>query len=239
LCASNKRCVTSSGSSHDCSDTPGIWTRRFFKIHTTASLVRAEAQPGGQLTWASVQECPPSVVRPTRSSRMLTRESQRGSLASIMVDRQQPFVVGPGEGRLIDLGDFGMTVKADAGETAGVVSVLEAEEPPGFGPPIHVHHDSAEAFYVLEGEYIMYLEDREFACPAGSFIFIPLGVRHGFRVGNVPSRKLNFYFPAAMIGYFDDLAAALGRDDVHEKGLAEIARQHAMEIVGPLSERYV
>jgi mannose-6-phosphate isomerase-like protein (cupin superfamily) len=170
---------------------------------------------------------------------MLTRESQRGSLASTMPEKQQPFVVGPGEGRLIDLGDFGMTVKADAAETAGVVTVLEAEEPPGFGPPIHVHHDSAEVFYVLEGEYIMYLDDREFACPAGSFIFIPLGVPHGFRVGNVPSRKLNFYFPAAMIGYFDDLAAALGRDDMDEKGLAEIAREHAMEIVGPPSERYV
>jgi mannose-6-phosphate isomerase-like protein (cupin superfamily) len=46
-----------------------------------------------------------------------------------------------------------------------------------------VHHDAAEAFYVLEGEYTMYLDDREFACPAGSFIFIPLGVRHGFRSG--------------------------------------------------------
>ncbi len=60
-----------------------------------------------------------------------------------------------------------MTLKADADETADVVSVLQAEEPPGFGPPIHVHHDSAEAFYVLEGEYIMYLEDSEFVCPAG------------------------------------------------------------------------
>jgi hypothetical protein len=85
----------------------------------------------------------------------------------------------------------------------------------------------------------MYLEDREFACPAGSFIFIPLGARHGFRVGNVPSRKLNFYFPAAMIGYFDDLAAALGRDDVDDEGLAKIAQKHAMEIVGPPSTRYV
>ena len=132
-----------------------------------------------------------------------------------------------------------MTVKADADQTAGVVSVLEAGEPPGFGPPIHVHHDAAEAFYVLEGEYIMYLEDREFACPAGSFVFIPLGARHGFRVGDVPSRKLNFYFPAAMVGYFDDLASALRRDDVDESELAEIARAHAMEIVGPPSERYV
>ena len=132
-----------------------------------------------------------------------------------------------------------MTVKADADQTAGVVSVLEAGEPPGFGPPIHVHHDAAEAFYVLEGEYIMYLEDREFVCPAGSFVFIPLGARHGFRVGDVPSRKLNFYFPAAMIGYFDDLASALRRDDVDEGELAEIARAHAMEIVGPPSDRYV
>src|SRR5260221_13023246 len=156
-----------------------------------------------------------------------------------MAADQRGFVVGPGEGRFIDLGEFGMTLKADAAETAGVVSVLEAEEPPGFGPPIHVHHDSAEAFYVLEGEYLMYLEDREFVCPAGSFIFIPLDVRRGFRVGNVPSRKLNFYFPPAMIGYFDDLAVALGRDDMDDEGLAAIARTHAMEIVGPPAERYV
>jgi quercetin dioxygenase-like cupin family protein len=167
------------------------------------------------------------------------RGAPRDSLAFTMADDQRPFVVDPGQGRFIDLGEFGMTLKADSDETGGVVSVLEAEEPPGFGPPIHVHHDSAEAFYVLEGEYIMYLEDREFACPAGSFIFIPMGARHGFRVGNVPSRKLNFYFPAAMIGYFDDLCAALGRDDVDDQGLAEIARKHAMEIVGPPSERYV
>ncbi|MBA3383498.1 MAG: cupin domain-containing protein [Actinobacteria bacterium] len=160
-------------------------------------------------------------------------------MATSPVMAAQPYVVLPGEGRFIDLGDFGMTVKADAAETGGVVSVLEADEPPGFGPPIHVHHDAAEAFYVLEGEYIMYLEDREFACPAGSFIFIPLGVRHGFRVGDRPSRKLNFYFPAAMIGYFADLAAALQRDDVDEDELAEIARTHGMEIVGPPSERYV
>ena len=156
-----------------------------------------------------------------------------------MAQDQQPFVVGPGEGRFIDLGVFGMTLKADADQTAGVVSVLEAEEPPGFGPPIHVHHDAAEVFYVLEGEYLMYLEDREVTCPAGSFIFIPLGVRHGFRVGSVPSRKLNFYFPAAMIGYFDDLAAAVGRDDVDDEQLAEIAHMYSMEVVGPASEGYV
>ena len=151
----------------------------------------------------------------------------------------QPYSLGPGEGKFIDLGDFGVTVKASEKETAGVVSVLENAEPPGFGPPIHVHHDCAEAFYVLEGEYVMYLEDSEYVCPAGSFVFIPQGARHGFRVGNVPSRKLNFYFPASMIGYFEDLADALRRESVSDDELAGIAETHHMEIVGPQSERYV
>lgn len=156
-----------------------------------------------------------------------------------MGGESRPYAFGPGEGRIIDLGPFTMTVKASEADTAGVVSVLEAEEPAGFGPPVHVHHDCAEAFYVLEGEYIMSLEDREVVCAAGSFIFIPQGTRHGFRVGDVPSRKLNFYFPASMIGYFDDLASALRGDDVSDDALAEIATAHAMEIVGPASERYV
>lgn len=156
-----------------------------------------------------------------------------------MTEGPRSYALGPGEGRFVDLGDFGMTVKASEAETGGVVSVLEAEEPPGFGPPVHVHHNCAEAFYVLEGEYVMTLEDKEVVCPAGSFVFIPQGARHGFRVGDVPSRKLNFYFPAAMIGYFDDLSAALKRDDVSEDDLAAIATTHGMEIVGPPSERYV
>ena len=132
-----------------------------------------------------------------------------------------------------------MHVKADAGSTRGVVSVLEATEPAGFGPPIHVHNDADEAFYVLEGEYVMSLEGDEHRCPAGSFVFIPAGVPHGFRVGEAASRKLNVYFPAAMTGYFDDLAAALRRSAVTDAELAKIAETHQMHIVGPASARYV
>lgn len=110
------------------------------------------------------------------------------------------FVLRPGEGRPVDLGGFRMCVKATRDETGGSFSLLEADEPPGFGPPLHIHHDAAEAFYVLVGEYIIFLDSREESCPAGSFIFIPAGTRHGFRVGNIASRKLNFYTPAAMVG---------------------------------------
>jgi mannose-6-phosphate isomerase-like protein (cupin superfamily) len=149
------------------------------------------------------------------------------------------FVLAPGRGRQIDLGDFTMTVKATEDDTAGAFSLLEATEPAGFGPPMHIHHDAAEAFYVLAGEYLIFLEDREFTCPTGSFIYIPAGLRYGFRVGNVPSRKLNLYSPAAMVGYFDGLKAVLAAPGPDADRLAEMASRFGMEVVGDVPEGYV
>ncbi len=148
------------------------------------------------------------------------------------------FVLRPNEGRPIDLGGFRMSVKATEDDTGGAFSLLEADEPAGFGPPMHIHNDAAEAFYVLAGEYIIFLEDREDICPAGSFIFIPSGVRHGFRVGNAASRKLNLYTPAAMVGYFDELSEATRTGRVDPAVLTEIAQRYSMEVLGPVPEGY-
>jgi len=149
------------------------------------------------------------------------------------------YVLRPGEGRAIDLGGFRMSVKATGDETAGRFSLLEAAEPAGFGPPLHTHGDAAEAFYVLEGEYIIFISGSEYRCPAGSFIFIPAGVPHGFRVGADASRKLNLYTPTAMIGYFDELAAATSQGDVEPSKLTEIALRYSMQVIGPVPEGYV
>ena len=157
-----------------------------------------------------------------------------------MVQRlRNAFVLQPGEGRSIDLGNFEMSLKATDAETGGAFTLLEATEPANFGPPMHIHTDAAEAFYVLDGEYHIYLEEEEFACPAGSFIFIPAGMRHGFRVGATPSRKLNLYTPAAMVGYFDQLSEAIKGGDADPKSLDEIARRHGMEVIGPVPEGYL
>jgi mannose-6-phosphate isomerase-like protein (cupin superfamily) len=148
-------------------------------------------------------------------------------------------VLEPGDGRSIDLGNFAMSVKVSAAETGSAFALLEAAEPPGFGPPMHIHHNAAEAFYVLDGEYLMFIEDREFRCPTGSFVYIPSGLRHGFRVGGVPSRKLNLYSPAAMVGYFDELSAAITSGAADKTELDAIARRYGMEVVGPVPEGYL
>ncbi|MDX6254381.1 MAG: hypothetical protein QOJ11_715 [Frankiales bacterium] len=145
----------------------------------------------------------------------------------------------PGEGRNIDLGAFRMTVKADAVDTGGAFTLLEASEPAGFGPPMHTHDDAAEAFYVLEGVYVIFVEDREFVCHAGAFVHIPAGVTHGFRVGNTQSRKLNIYTPAAMVGYFDELGlAAVSDTPLDTVGLTEMAARHSMRVLGPVPAGY-
>jgi mannose-6-phosphate isomerase-like protein (cupin superfamily) len=154
-------------------------------------------------------------------------------------ERATGYVLRPGEGRRIDLGNFAMTVKADGGRTSEVFTLLEADEPPNFGPPMHIHHGIAEAFYVLEGEYLIYMNDEEFRCPAGSFVFIPAEEPHGFRVGERPSRKLNLYLPAAMVGYFDELAAAIKAGNADPEVLDGIAERYALDMIGPVPEGYL
>jgi len=151
----------------------------------------------------------------------------------------EPFILQPGEGRSIDLGGFLMSVKATGEDTDGSFTLLEATEPANFGPPMHIHRDAAEAFYVLDGEYLIFIDDVETTCPAGSFVYIPAGAVHGFRVGTVPSRKLNLYVPGAMVGYFDELAAAIASGDVDDGHLAAIAGRYGMEVLGPVPEGYI
>ena len=145
----------------------------------------------------------------------------------------------PGAVRHIDMGAFGMTVKADAALTGGGFSLLEASEPAGFGPPMHVHEDAGEAFYVLEGEYHVVIEDVEHACPAGTFVYVPAGMVHGFRAGAVQSRKLNIYSPAAMVGYFDELASAAAAGTVlGDDELGAMALRYGMHVLGPVPDGY-
>ena len=152
---------------------------------------------------------------------------------------EEAFVLKPGNGRAIDLGSFNIVVKASGDETNGAFSLLEASEPAGFGPPLHIHRDAAEVFYVLEGEYIVVIEGRESSYPAGSFIFIPACLEHGFRVGGVASRKLNLYTPAAMVGYFDELPAATQAGHMDPDSLSRMALHYSMEVIGPVPEGYI
>jgi mannose-6-phosphate isomerase-like protein (cupin superfamily) len=148
-------------------------------------------------------------------------------------------VLRPGDARVVDLGGFDVKVLADAQTAGGLFSLIETNEAEaGGGPPLHIHHDCAESFVVLDGRYAMHLEDAELDCPAGSFVSVPRGMVHTFRVLEPGSRKLNLYTPAGMVGYFDELAAGIAAG-MTETDLDAIAERYAMEVVGPVPEGYL
>lgn len=129
-----------------------------------------------------------------------------------------------------------MWLKASAEDTGSAFSLLEAIDGAKFATPIHIHRNAAEAFYILEGEYTIFLEGQRFSCSAGSFIFIPSGIPHAFRVGNEAGRKLNLYVPAAMVGYFEDWNAAIDQGVAVEDLRRVIAKRYSLELVGPAPE---
>ena len=69
-------------------------------------------------------------------------------------------------------------------------------------------------------------------------MYVPVGMRHTFQSAGPGSRKLNLYTPAGMVGYFEELAAAIA-EGVDETGLDALAERYQMEIVGPVPEGYL
>lgn len=151
------------------------------------------------------------------------------------------FVVQPDSGRMLDLGTFQAEVLADGTATGQAFSLLHTrDEPPGFGPPLHRHRDAAEAFYVLEGTYLMFADDREVECPPGAFVYVPRGMPHTFKViSATPGRKLNVFAPSAMVGFFEALSSAAAVGEPTPEMLERIALDNDMEILGPIPDSYV
>src|SRR5215203_6122097 len=81
-------------------------------------------------------------------------------------------ILGPGEGRTIP-GMDAITLIATSEQTGGSIGVFEDISSPGDGPPRHVHYGSDELFYLLEGEFLFLLGERQKSVVAGTYVFAP------------------------------------------------------------------
>ena len=98
------------------------------------------------------------------------------------------------------------TFKADAQDTGGSFSLLEALVPADAGPPPHLHEDADEAFYVLEGAVEFTDGEQTRVVERGGFVFVPRGSVHGFRNrGPEPVKMLGWFTPGGNEGFFQEL----------------------------------
>lgn len=80
---------------------------------------------------------------------------------------------------------FGNTLIAMRLASAGGVdglSVVEHWMPHGEAPPLHVHHNEDEAFYILDGVMRFEVGGRDVVGRAGDIVLAPKGIPHAFRV---------------------------------------------------------
>ncbi len=98
-----------------------------------------------------------------------------------------------------------ITFHADSAETNGRFSLIELTGGPGGEPPLHVHQNEDELFYVLEGKLKVFRGKEELTLRPGDSGFLPRQVPHTFKVMSSYARCLVYITPAGFEGYFREL----------------------------------
>ena len=120
-------------------------------------------------------------------------------------------------------------------DTNGNQAVFEDLVEPGVGPGRHIHHNQDEIFFFLEGEFIAEIAGQKYTMSPGDVAFIPRGTIHAFKnVGNTQGRLRYIFSPALTIEeMFRDMYSAMLKGEMTSERMAEIAKNHGQEFVGP------
>ena len=127
-------------------------------------------------------------------------------------------------------------LRATAQTTGGAFGLVEQVLPPGFASPYHTHHLEDEAFYVVEGEMAFVCDGEWTIARAGTYIFGPRTIAHGFKVlGDTPARLLLLCTPGGFEQFVLDMSdPAPAAPDMAK--LMAVAAKYQIDIHGPLPE---
>lgn len=100
------------------------------------------------------------------------------------------------------------------------------------GPPLHVHAEQDDTFFVLEGVLAVQVGDQVVDVRPGDFATVPPGVPHTFdnlRGDQGPVVTINLMTPGGLHAFFTE-RARMGPGDGSARRLAE---RYGMTVVGP------
>src|SRR6266545_2983155 len=95
-------------------------------------------------------------------------------------DGRTPLLLNQGEGASVWSLGGRFTMKLTDKEAAGRFALVEAVAFRSTEPPLHIHHNEDEAWYVLDGQMTFYVGDKTLEARSGSFVFAPMGIPHTF-----------------------------------------------------------
>ena len=132
---------------------------------------------------------------------------------------------------------------AHADGTDGI-SVLEHRARFGDSPPLHIHRTEDEIFNVLEGEFLLHIENSDRKLEPGAIVIAPKGIAHTYRVDSAGGGR---WLTVTARGDFERFVRAIGRPAEGSglpppagqpspqaiEALVAAAHKYGIDIVGP------
>src|SRR5229473_3951032 len=145
----------------------------------------------------------------------------------------QGIVVPPGQDPASPGRSF--SLKLRGGETGDSIMMFEETVPAGTKSTLHLHRDSDEVAYVLEGEITFLIGDEVTVGGPGTYAFMPRGVRHAWKsTGTETGKVLFLYTPAKAGGLLEEQhETRRSFGEMSESELADTLERHGWELLGP------
>lgn len=133
-----------------------------------------------------------------------------------------PYVLDAGAGKAMSWFSASLRLKASNRD----LGVAEVNIAPGDEPPLHVHKNEDEWFYMLDGEVTFHVGGESHLGGPGAFVFFPRGIPHTFTVESPAARFLLMNTPGGFERMFE-----LAPKTVEEAVRA--LNSYGVEVVGP------
>lgn len=125
-------------------------------------------------------------------------------------------------------------ISLTAEQTGSRIGMFESLDPPGYGPPRHIHHREDETFHVQFGEVEFWINGHARIEGPGSVVFVPRGTEHSFRVtGDRPARMLTIVTPGGFEGFFAEMARLNCRIPEDMDEIAAVGARFNLTFTGP------
>ncbi len=143
-------------------------------------------------------------------------------------------IIRAAEGKVINpLPGEQVQFKLDKHNTNGVMDFWIVTSGYKSGPPLHIHPNADELFYILEGTLLMKNGDELTEVTAGDIVYIPKGVPHTFaNMSEEPARFINVFSPCGLADFLEEVAdtAAASPETLDVNA---IAGRHDLQLIGP------
>lgn len=124
--------------------------------------------------------------------------------------------------------------KVSGQDTSGSLCIYDTVRTARGGPPMHIHHEQDEWFYVREGKFVVQVGDERFHLKTGDSLLAPRKIPHAFTNVSETGKLIVAFQPAGSIERLFSEIAELSRVRIPTlEDWQTVSCRNGVDIVGP------